>query len=78
MGYSYQMSDLFSLLRYFLRLFFFIFAFFPFAAAYRLLYTDVNEFELSRLADTATVFGACGIGMLVILYILEIEKKKRI
>ena len=75
MGYSYQMSDIYSLLRHFLRLFFFIFALFPFAGAYRLLYTDVNQFELNRLADTATVFGACGIGMLVILYILEIEKR---
>ena len=76
MGYSYQMSDLYSLLRYILRLFFLCFAgMFTFAMPYRLLFTDVNQFELNRLVDSAIVFGASGIGMLVILYVLEIEKR---
>ena len=35
-----------------------------------------NPNQMSELADVATVFGASGIGALVILYILELEKKK--
>ena len=35
-----------------------------------------NPKQMSELADVATVFGASSIGALVILYILEIEKKK--
>jgi|TARA_B100002052_G_C15578658_1_gene461247 TRAP-type C4-dicarboxylate transport system permease small subunit len=70
------MSDLYSFLRSILRLFFLIFSFLPLALGYRVLTKEINQFELSQLADMATVYGASGIAMLVILYILEIEKKK--
>ena len=65
-----------SIIRFILRLFFLCFAgMFTFVLPYRLLFTDVNQFELNRLVDGAIVFGASGIGMLVVLYALEIEKR---